>query len=135
MRGKLLSGASRKQLHGITPADAGKTHGYGQTRRRGQDHPRGCGENPVLHDFRAVSTGSPPRMRGKPTLNARYAGTVGITPADAGKTERQFASEPVVAGSPPRMRGKRCVFKFGGMCDRITPADAGKTSISCLVPP
>ena len=29
----------------ITPAGAGKTHGYGQTRRRGQDHPRRCGEN------------------------------------------------------------------------------------------
>ena len=147
MRGKLLSGASRKQLHGITPADAGKTHGYGQTRRRGQDHPRGCGENPVLHDFRAVSTGSPPRMRGKPHMQTVSPISSGITPADAGKTHMPsvlseiFQDHPrgcgenflqnqhntVGAGSPPRMRGKLLVIAVAACQRRITPADAGKT--------
>ena len=113
------------------------------------DHPRGCGENPVLHDFRAVSTGSPPRMRGKPAGSSPLVFRHGITPADAGKTgaccryrtakqdhprgcgENCPYFEPVWGdkGSPPRMRGKPARMLLRLLMEGITPADAGKTNI------
>ena len=70
------------------------------------DHPRGCGENSVKKGEKAVSKGSPPRMRGKLASVLRVRGICGITPADAGKTVLIPRIQP---------RG------------RITPADAGKT--------
>ena len=63
--GKQLQAAFEAASRGITPADAGKTKVPAKGQKGCGDHPRGCGENPVLHDFRAVGTGSPPRMRGK----------------------------------------------------------------------
>ena len=86
MRGKLLSGASRKQLHGITPADAGKTFLFQKARLDDGDHPRGCGENKEAQAIKVLHTGSPPRMRGKRRHSRRFAVMTRITPADAGKT-------------------------------------------------
>ena len=86
-------------------------------------------------------------MRGKRSVRVLLQQRVGITPADAGKTDRSprnpveppdhprgcGENDPIFAltvadeGSPPRMRGKRnpTYEDFGE--DRITPADAGKT--------
>ena len=86
-------------------------------------------------------------MRGKPTVSEPAGKTIGITPADAGKTplwlyvsglfwdhprgcgenENLFLQIPTVAGSPPRMRGKRIDAGQLIAVTRITPADAGKT--------
>ena len=71
---------------GITPADAGKTNGCGTSKKRTEDHPRGCGENPMRRRMQASGIGSPPRMRGKPRHNTAYQCYARITPADAGKT-------------------------------------------------
>ena len=91
-------------------------------------------------------------MRGKQYLLVCFAGTKGITPADAGKTARldcpaSYRGDhprgcgeniPVhircsaVAGSPPRMRGKRFLFHFIFLSYGITPADAGKTHSSSI---
>ena len=91
--------------------------------------------------------GSPPRMRGKPTVLQGIGEVIGITPADAGKTRRSgrrsakqgdhprgcgendeaIALLKVGKGSPPRMRGKPCAFPCSLRQGRITPADAGKT--------
>ena len=91
--------------------------------------------------------GSPPRMRGKPYDTAPGEGSVGITPADAGKTKSPKIPIPETAdhprgcgenqlrlqlrqsmrGSPPRMRGKPQNFRSRKSPKRITPADAGKT--------
>ena len=77
--------------------------------------------------MRVLSTGSPPRMRGKHTVMDRRADEDRITPADAGKTQgiaEQIDAvrdhprgcgenllylnyEDLQVGSPPRMRGKR----------------------------
>ena len=132
---------------GITPADAGKTWGSYQICRKVKDHPRGCGENSGCisskNDFNRItpadagktckfrsfsmqSTGSPPRMRGKPMPQLRLRVCARITPADAGKTipaaigchrvkdhPRGCGENTVLGfccnsalGSPPRMRGK-----------------------------
>ncbi len=92
---------------------------------------------------------SPPRMRGKRTNDVNYTLTLGITPADAGKTSvatsyviygkdhprgcGENSSDNVKCsfdlGSPPRMRGKLKHISFNFKCNGITPADAGKTAL------
>ena len=87
MRGKRLSEDYDKIITGITPADAGKTVVYCYLVRRGQDHPRGCGENRKSSEKTYATLGSPPRMRGK-RIHKRFVPSLpGITPADAGKTD------------------------------------------------
>ena len=86
-------------------------------------------------------------MRGKQRFDAADKLLIRITPADAGKTQREriqgdlFEDHPrgcgenrseqgkaqSDGGSPPRMRGKQIVEAFCELLDGITPADAGKT--------
>ena len=147
MRGKLFISPLYHNYLRITPADAGKTVQCWDSAATARDHPRGCGENRAQLFYAHPYVGSPPRMRGKQALNARYAGTVGITPADAGKTNhtslphfghwdhprgcgenrkaRRLSANS--RGSPPRMRGKLVAVARNYRETRITPADAGKT--------
>ena len=126
MRGKLTTDPSKRHCKRITPADAGKTIQQGIKNPPEQDHPRGCGENCVLRIVGCVATGSPPRMRGKLSVDKTALKKARITPADAGKTGASFACAERVrdhprgcgenalailagwgwVGSPPRMRGK-----------------------------
>ena len=91
--------------------------------------------------------GSPPRMRGKDTNSADSRRSLRITPAYAGKSERQQlaillhqdhprtcgekGSLPVLRsiglGSPPHMRGKDGFGMESALTARITPAHAGKS--------
>ena len=131
----------------ITPADAGKTNTAGSKQHRGEDHPRGCGENIYDAFLLRVGRGSPPRMRGKRNTNNVSAVFDRITPADAGKTFRSKFSPREIqdhprgcgensysngvlrenSGSPPRMRGKLSFTITATVPRGITPADAGKT--------
>ena len=133
----------------ITPADAGKTDIQRAAGSIIRDHPRGCGENAYFRSDEDAERGSPPRMRGKLTIHVRYLQTVGITPADAGKTAKKRVrrrytrdhprgcgenvcfrkQQPHSTGSPPRMRGKLLHRSQSPNVLRITPADAGKTEI------
>ena len=66
-------------------------------------------------------------MRGKAALVIWYFCRIGITPAYAGKSQRQIQIRRKGKGSPPPMRGKgehvpRAVYTGG-----ITPAYAGKS--------
>ena len=126
MRGKHYPAQSHLSLHGITPADAGKTPPLSQICRHDKDHPRGCGENCPIAQPRYLGRGSPPRMRGKLRGHLATVKQNGITPADAGKTflraETTVLHEDhprgcgenwlsdlwggIKNGSPPRMRGK-----------------------------
>ena len=147
MRGKLHNHPQRRNRSGITPADAGKTGISRVCDSQGRDHPRGCGENGQSSARLSRQTGSPPRMRGKLVEDALNSGSLGITPADAGKTaptertRRNTWDHPrgcgenlksrgqllALLGSPPRMRGKLIVISAAKFTFRITPADAGKT--------
>ena len=147
MRGKLQKTQAGQAKTRITPADAGKTLGRGAKPNAPQDHPRGCGENPLPVCLLQALIGSPPRMRGKrviPRIRWMY---IRITPADAGKTlsagiggflrrdhprgcgENPIPMQPPSGrrGSPPRMRGKHPTQTPCTARARITPADAGKT--------
>ena len=86
MRGKHPVPQKTECALGITPADAGKTGGCSHNSRAHEDHPRGCGENGRCSLPPPLSSGSPPRMRGKPLFRALLCPLAGITPADAGKT-------------------------------------------------
>ena len=86
-------------------------------------------------------------MRGKAVTCADRGGCRGITPAYAGKRQKQVhashagedhpcvcgekfhirSHSPIRAGSPLRMRGKVCAKRSGETWDRITPAYAGKS--------
>ena len=86
MRGKLSCRKTYTLSRGITPADAGKTGFTELTGDGAKDHPRGCGENSRRLTVSRLNSGSPPRMRGKPFVVCAGCTTLGITPADAGKT-------------------------------------------------
>ena len=86
MRGKPTASAKSALGCRITPADAGKTYFNRYKCTFKQDHPRGCGENPLLGGVAGFAPGSPPRMRGKPRRPRQCRSHRRITPADAGKT-------------------------------------------------
>ena len=147
MRGKLYNFAVVSYCGRITPADAGKTCFRTLLNTLTKDHPRGCGENSIRRSRSFALPGSPPRMRGKHSPPSRQRISVGITPADAGKTidkdgvivigqdhPRGCGENPAQLrhcllhqGSPPRMRGKPGRYTPAMPAPRITPADAGKT--------
>ena len=150
MRGKALSKEETPIMDRITPAYAGKRlfqlHGVYLCR----DHPRVCGEKQILTYARIGSAGSPPRMRGKVSLEDVLYRDRGITPAYAGKRrvrkewwsipedhprvcgEKCCLQGPYLRrlGSPPRMRGKASPYTAIAFSCGITPAYAGK---SCQV--
>ena len=67
VRGKRNQESEHGFACGITPACAGKTLLVLERRKNEKDHPRVCGENRSSAKSLAVSPGSPPRVRGKPS--------------------------------------------------------------------
>ena len=147
MRGKHAVAAD---LHGhvrIIPAHAGQTTSRSRSRCPRSDHPRACGANPVLGDFRGRDDGSSPRMRGKRTEEWGRHRSRRIIPAHAGQTTsglpgsvtssdhpracganvEMHASLGSHAGSSPRVRGKLRYRHYPLLVARIIPAHAGQT--------
>ena len=89
MRGKQSKWRGIWNEDGITPAHAGKTLLWSPLWRPHGDHPRACGENPMIIAATCAVSGSPPRMRGKLDLANYLQPDDGITPAHAGKTTPQ----------------------------------------------
>ena len=85
MRGKGVGAAHLAGDHGITPAYAGKRQKPATLGHFEGDHPRVCGEKSLTLLMAGLSTGSPPRMRGKVVTVDRNQIALGITPAYAGK--------------------------------------------------
>ena len=146
MRGKAGSTAPKSSLSGITPACAGKSFSAEYIQGAEEDHPRVCGEKPIVGGDVDVLEGSPPRVRGKGTEVAALSSAIRITPACAGKRQcielsfREDEDHPRVCGekvgfdkkfgrefgSPPRVRGKARRMERRRRRNRITPACAGK---------
>ena len=86
MRGKVNRAPQLVAGDRITPAYAGKSQSCSPACRRGQDHPRVCGEKVIVVTVMLYEPGSPPRMRGKEDDTANKLADYGITPAYAGKS-------------------------------------------------
>ena len=86
VRGKQGACINQRRYQRITPAGAGKTYYRRMVQLRLQDHPRRCGENDSLKKHIAEIAGSPPQVRGKPSLLTYPRSRRRITPAGAGKT-------------------------------------------------
>ena len=89
VRGKRILNNACGMDDRITPAGAGKTKHFVFLLGVWEDHPRRCGENGVARAFQPVRKGSPPQVRGKLPYPTCFFVRVGITPAGAGKTERE----------------------------------------------
>ena len=147
VRGKLLLFWLTTSVAGITPARAGKTPDFRLSLEPDRDHPRACGENNCPEFLHLLTSGSPPRVRGKHPACFAPRACGGITPARAGKTyvcvnavfvtvdhpracgENRSTIRPNfrAAGSPPRVRGKPIHAISRSTQAGITPARAGKT--------
>ena len=86
VRGKQLGGQGPRRPPRIIPARAGKTASVASWRAHARDHPRACGENPLLARWRPGPRGSSPRVRGKLAPGDCLWVVRGIIPARAGKT-------------------------------------------------
>ena len=82
---KFLVFRSCALLGRITPAYAGKSLTQHTPITKPWDHPRVCGEKSQCRVPTAISSGSPPRMRGKDVHQSESEKPHGITPAYAGK--------------------------------------------------
>ena len=87
MRGKGRGKTANLRGGRITPAYAGKRAGKNLAAALQGDHPRVCGEKPLLLGRVSGPLGSPPRMRGKVDFYYFYCPNRRITPAYAGKSE------------------------------------------------
>ena len=130
----------------ITPAYAGKIHQASVPSARSGDHPRIRGENMVDLERSSDPSGSPPHTRGKSRHLPPPPHPQRITPAYAGKIERQLRvvhqlldhprirgensfstmEQQMLEGSPPHTRGKFQKNDRAFRDVRITPAYAGK---------
>ena len=143
MRGKANIGDDFR----ITPAYAGKSRHAAAAHVFREDHPRLCGEKPLIQRVLLCSPGSPPPMRGKGRSRFVLDCDSRITPAYAGKRQNhqpqrfseqdhpRLCGEKAVqrgditgmSGSPPPMRGKGLRAFPSTSTYRITPAYAGKS--------
>ena len=89
---------------GITPAHAGTTASSGINRVIFQDHPRACGDHPLVGPAGLLLVGSPPRMRGPLAAAPGIRLVSGITPAHAGTTIT-VAISATTGGDHPRACG------------------------------
>ena len=99
---------------------------------RPKDHPRVCGENGDGSKMLSVSTGSPPRVRGKLRPISGNTRFTEDHPRVCGENEARREIKKATEGSPPRVRGKPTVPVAMRWWIRITPACAGKT-LFCAV--
>ena len=92
MRGTpYADGADLNQL-GIIPAYAGNTNRRGESDADIRDHPRICGEHGEFVEQATPRLGSSPHMRGTLTSGCDVSIRIGIIPAYAGNTLRDYSN-------------------------------------------
>ena len=146
-RGKREDGSGAVSLTRLIPAWAGKTSPTRSGHLPAAAHPRVGGENCFVPRLGIEPSGSSPRGRGKPQLDAAGFALMGLIPAWAGKTHSltylaiTLPAHPRVGGenvcegeatgqgggSSPRGRGKQTGNTLVGVGYGLIPAWAGKT--------
>ena len=133
MRGKAVAHGIITEVHGITPAYAGKSGKCCGRILLCWDHPRLCGEKCSDSEFFYQSLGSPPPMRGKVECHISETDETRITPAYAGKRDHA-TSDKAGRRDHPRLCGEKETALCGWVkCIRITPAYAGKSQCTFTV--
>ena len=110
MRGKVKIDISDLKKGRITPAYAGKSTEKQFCDKWYRDHPRLCGEKPMLSIAVFIPPGSPPPMRGKVFDHGKNQFDVGITPAYAGK-RRESSDDFFLMKDHPRLCGEKSLPK------------------------
>ena len=127
MRGKAVQLPVVISTTRITPAYAGKSIDISKWNGNIEDHPRLCGEKNSKSTGSSMAIGSPPPMRGKVSLIFCKYSRTGITPAYAGKRNRD-QKRHTGKWDHPRLCGEKLSGKFVIIClTGITPAYAGKS--------
>ena len=127
VRGKHRIVNEKIQRLRITPAGAGKTRRGNGISGGDKDHPRRCGENIIPHSNVTLLIGSPPQVRGKPSLLRCRRMCCRDHPRRCGENMRTRRPGLSRLGSPPQVRGKLGIALFVKLQCGITPAGAGKT--------
>ena len=96
---------AQPQVGGITPARAGKTYTELGNYLGTKDHPRSCGKDLTFSVASESFLGSPPLVRERPEQFRRKAQKGRITPARAGKTNKEYA-QIITEKDHPRSCGK-----------------------------
>ena len=104
-RGTLAALTTICEPSGIIPACAGNTSASQAETELRRDHPRMRGEHTPLVSATVDHAGSSPHARGTPVLDSRLDKRLGIIPACAGNTPRQWRWCPC-RRDHPRMRGE-----------------------------
>ena len=86
VRGAQWLESDAKRWMGIIPACAGSTSTRPAWSLGSRDHPRMCGEHPLLAQMNIPTAGSSPHVRGAQTHLRRVRLRLGIIPACAGST-------------------------------------------------
>ena len=110
------------------PAYAGKTSIPHNLFCPLMEHPRVCGENPIIPAAERGHDGTSPRMRGKQRFHILRLGAARNIPAYAGKTSHGTACGLLPCGTSPRMRGKPQATPPTARTTGNIPAYAGKTT-------
>ena len=106
MRGKVGQTTVAALVHGITPADAGKSYRLGYSNGKAEDHPRECGEKYIYWVMTADSSRITPASAGKRALaDVQHVGRRDH-PRECGEKARTLIVQDEPQGSPPRVRGK-----------------------------
>ena len=108
MRGTRHVQGRDHRRRGIIPAYAGNTCAEVQCPVCERDHPRVCGEHPVVPEPHSSTMGSSPRMRGTRHPASAAVRGVGIIPAYAGNTSAVWSSRSSFMDHP-RVCGEHCV--------------------------
>ena len=148
VRGAHELASQPRARRGIIPACAGSTSTAAPCLRSARDHPRMCGEHPLLAQMAVPRAGSSPHVRGARSCCFGVTTGVGIIPACAGSTPSKALIKPrprdhprmcgehVEAdgvgadgeGSSPHVRGAPNIRPLAGKGDGIIPACAGSTA-------
>ena len=91
----------------ITPACAGSTVVNEVQIPVVWDHPRVCGEYMEIRSYDYGDSGSPPRVRGVPSIDHWLSSAVRDHPRVCGEYEQMQKGACYKKGSPPRVRGVR----------------------------
>ena len=107
MRGKGGNCVFVGGISGITPAYAGKSRAFIKQIQNVWDHPRLCGEKLPQQPRFCWAAGSPPPMRGKVLRSFVHHLSTRITPAYAGKRNKNVR-ERRLKKDHPRLCGEKC---------------------------